>query len=361
MRAARLYGAGDLRVEDVPAPSAPGAGEVLIRVSHCGICGTDAHEWAHGGPMTPLHTPHPASGHVGPMITGHEFTGTVAAAGDDATAELVGRRVVCGAGVSCGECRDCRRGRTNLCEHYYTYGLSRDGGMAEYVVVPAAICVTVPESCPPERAALAQPLAIAMHALSRADLDHARDAVVVGAGGIGALVIAALADRPLRVVVADLSRERLDAALALGADEVVLVGRDGPERPVEADVAFETSGSEPGFGLALDSVRRGGQVVVLGLPNRPLAVNTRRAVVEEIDLISSSAHVCREDLPAAVDLLSRREIDSTIVADIVPLDDLVARGLAPLAEGRAGGKILVAVGQDPAAGVVAPLTTRSNA
>lgn len=348
MKAARLHGARDLRVVDVSEPGAPGPAEVLVQVSHCGICGTDAHEWEHGGPMAPLTAPHPASGHCGPMTIGHEFTGTIVEVGSDVTDLRRGQRIVCGAGVSCGQCRNCLRDRTNLCDHYFTFGLNRDGGMAERVVVPAGICVVVPDSCPPERAALAQPLSIAMHAISRADLASATAVLVVGAGGIGALVIAALAELPVRVVVADLSRERLDGAIALGADEVIHVGSDAVE-PATVDVAFETSGSEPGLALALDSVGKGGQVVVLGLPGALVPVNIRQAVIHEIDLITSSAHVCRADLPAAVELLAKRAIDTTLVADVIPLEDLVDRGLTRLSAGDAGGKIIVAVGRDVSA------------
>lgn len=361
MRAARLYGPRDLRVVEVAEPEPPGPGEVLIEITYSGICGTDAHEWEHGGPMTPLTSRHTASNHVGPTTIGHEFTGTVRAVGDRVQHLKVGQRVVCGAGVSCGTCRNCQRGRTNLCEQYYTHGLNLDGGMAEHVVVPAAICVPVPDSCPDARAALAQPLAIAMHAISRADLTGARTALVVGAGGIGALVIASLADRPVRVVAADLSPERLAAASALGADDVVLIAKDGPVSSIAVDVAFETSGAAQGLALAFGAVGRGGQVVILGLPNRPVDLDVRRAVIDEIDLIMSSAHVCAADLPAAVELLSRRNIDTTIIADVIELEDLAERGLSRLASGEAGGKILVAMQRAKAVARDEHTTTRSTA
>jgi (R,R)-butanediol dehydrogenase/meso-butanediol dehydrogenase/diacetyl reductase len=345
MRAAQLFGPRDMRIVDVDSPDDPAAGEVLIRVTHCGICGTDAHEWDHGGPMAPLNRRHPASGHVGPMTIGHEFTGVVEGAGPGVDALTVGQRVVAGAGQSCGECRNCLAGRTNLCDSYFTFGLNIHGGMAEHVVVPASMCVAVPDACPSLRAALAQPLSIAMHAVSRAGLEVGDDVLVVGAGGIGALVIAAAADRDgIRVHVVDLAEGRLRAARELGADETALIDRadDTPPFP-HLDVAFETSGTEAGLALALASVRRGGRVVVLGLPGRPIPVDTRRAVVDEIDLITSSAHVCAVDLPAAVELLARRPIDATVISDVISLDQLVEKGLDRLASGSAPGKVVVAI------------------
>src|SRR6476660_3945561 len=134
MRAAVLHAPHDLRVEDRPDPPCAPDG-VVIEVSYNGLWGTDATEYTKGPMMVPLTVPHPGSGHVGPTVLGHEFIGTVVAtsAGTD---EWAGLRVASGAGVSCGECTWCRRGRTNLCARYYTLGLSTHGGLAELVSVP---------------------------------------------------------------------------------------------------------------------------------------------------------------------------------------------------------------------------------
>src|SRR3954452_21070488 len=135
MRAAVLYAPHDVRLEDRPEPVRT-EGEVIIEVSYNGLCGTDATEFTKGPMMVPLSRRHPGSGHVGPTILGHEFIGTVVDAAP-ALASWGGRRVASGAGVSCGECPWCLRGRTNLCAHYYTLGLSTHGGLAELVAAPA--------------------------------------------------------------------------------------------------------------------------------------------------------------------------------------------------------------------------------
>lgn len=124
MRAAVFHGAGNVRIEAAADPGEPGPGQVLIAPSMAAICGTDASEYAHGPHMIPLHERHPGSGHVGPLIIGHEFVGRVEALGDGVDGLSVGDRIVSGAGVSCGECAWCEGGRTNLCATYYTLGLS---------------------------------------------------------------------------------------------------------------------------------------------------------------------------------------------------------------------------------------------
>ncbi len=127
MRAAVLRALGDLRIEERPVPR-PGAGEVLVRVAVCGVCGTDAVEWDRGLLSTP------------PVVLGHEFTGVVEQLGDGVSALSVGATVVCGAGISCGTCRPCLRGRTNLCHTYRTAGLQVDGGLAGTSSCPRARC-----------------------------------------------------------------------------------------------------------------------------------------------------------------------------------------------------------------------------
>ena len=131
MRAAVYHGRGDVRVQDVPVP-AISEDEILLEVTAVGICGTDAHEYAHGPTMFPIDAPHPVTGHSGPMIPGHEFAGRVAALGAGVDGLGVGDRVATGAGISCGECFPCRRGRSNLCRRYATLGLQRNGGLARF-------------------------------------------------------------------------------------------------------------------------------------------------------------------------------------------------------------------------------------
>jgi len=193
-------------------------------------------------------------------------------------------------------------------------------------------------------AVLAQPVAIAMHALDRAAPPAGSAVLVVGAGAVGALLVAAAADAGLAVHVVDLDAGRLDAARRLGATATGLIEPavgTSPFRGISA--VFETSGSAAGLGLALTAAAPGGRIVAVGLPARPFEFDSRTAVVSEVDVITSSAHVCQRDLPAAVGLLSRRRLDEVIVAQVIGLDRIVSDGLARMASGAVRGKTVVDV------------------
>ena len=211
MKAAVFNGPRDVRIEEVPEPAPPDRGDVLLEVVRAAICGTDAAEWDHG----------PILCRPG-VVLGHEFVGRVVAAGDDVTDFKVGDRVVSGAGISCGHCRWCRDGRTNLCSEYRTLGLQVDGGLAEFVVSPATICRLVPSKCDDDAAAMAQPLAVALHALSRVAQDPEERVAVIGVGGIGSFLVAGASSRVDggSVVAIDIDDDRLATASALGANQV---------------------------------------------------------------------------------------------------------------------------------------------
>jgi len=347
MRAAVYHGTRDVRVEAVPDVGPPGPGEVVLVVTRAGICGTDAAEYLHGPHAIPVHRPDPVTGYQGPVILGHEFVGRVVAVGPGVEGLEPGTRVVSGAGVWCGQCAWCRAGRPNLCARYYTLGLQAHGGLAEQVRVPARTCWPVAASCPDEAAALAQPLAVAVHAVARSGVAPGDTLAVVGVGGIGALVVAVARARGVAPVVAvDVERARLRTAEALGAtavaaaDEAVAVvgGLTGGEG---AAVVVESAGAPRALDLALRLVRRGGRLLQVGLPEGRPALDLRALVLREVDVVTTVAHVCPTDLPAAVRLLETTDLARHVVDRTIALADLVPAGLLALAERRARGKILV--------------------
>lgn len=339
MRAAVFHAPGDVRIESVPEPAAPGAGELLIRVSKAALCGTDSAEWDHG-PL--LARP--------PVILGHEFTGQVVTAGADVTGFTAGHRVVSGAGISCGRCAWCAAGRTNLCASYQTLGLHRDGGLAEYVLSPASICRAVPDELDDVGAAMAQPLAVALHAARRGRVGPGRSCVVIGAGGIGAFIVAAAAALGARPLVAvDVAADRLETAAALGATHLVNAEGGDPVRevlsaaPEGAHVVIEASGAPGSPAAALEMVCRGGDVVIVGLQHHPFGIDLFSVATREVDMHGTLAHVCGEDLSEAVSVLAGTPLARTVLGEVIPLDDLVDGGLRPLAERKAHGKIVVDV------------------
>ena len=339
MRAAVFHGSRDVRVEEISDPSSPSPGEVVLKVIRAAICGTDAAEWDHG----------PVLCRPG-VVLGHEFVGRVVDLGNGVTGLREGDRVVSGAGISCGRCPWCLRSRTNLCAEYRTLGLQVDGGLAEYVTSPAAICCPVPDGCDDDAAAMTQPLAVALHALSRVGLDREESVAVIGVGGIGSFIVAGASRRAAhgRVVAIDIDAERLATASALGADEAVdATGHDLAtllrelSDGVGFDVVIEASGAAHAPSAATVGVRRGGRVLLVGLHAAPREIDLTRMIVREVDIFTTVAHVYDSDIPAALALLAESDIASVAAGPRIPLEALVDDGLRPLAEQRAEGKILV--------------------
>jgi (R,R)-butanediol dehydrogenase/meso-butanediol dehydrogenase/diacetyl reductase len=338
-------------VVDAPEPPDPAADEITVQVTKGALCGTDVGEFVHGPKLIPLTRRSPASGHMGPVIIGHEVAGRVVARGPDVGSLSIGARVVPGAGSWCGECRWCREGRVNLCREYFVYGLHAHGGFAEYVNVPAAMCSEVPVACSDLAAPIAQPLAVAMHALRRATARPGESIVVVGAGGIGALIIAGAAAAGIDPVIAvDVDRRRLEIAERLGASAAVDARTDDVAAVVHSltggdggDIVIEAAGKPAGLDAALACVRRGGRVALVGLQAGPVEVDLHRLVLNEIELVSSNGLDCRADLPAALDLLASSDVASVVTGRVIELEDVVADGLVPMAEGRTGGKVVVGI------------------
>lgn len=346
MRAAVYHGARDIRIENVPVP-VPGDGEVLISVRRNGICGTDATEWATGPVMVPLTHPHPASGHQGPMIPGHEFVGEIVEVRGDLNLRA-GQIVAAGAGVWCGACDRCAQGRTNICRRYYTLGLNAHGGLAEYVAAPAHTLRTVPEGLSLDHAGMAQPLAVGLHAARRAGVRDGDRVVVIGAGAIGTFVLAGLnhlyeAD----VTVIDMPGRKLARALELGATRTLSARDDVVTAVLEAtagvgvDVVIEASGAPGQYANALAMVAVGGRVLAVGLPKEKPNVDMFALALREITIDSTVAHVCRDDLRPALDILATGPLGGLLLDDVIPLERLVDSGLERLTSGSVDGKVLV--------------------
>lgn len=347
MWAAVLHEPGDMRVEQVDVPTF-GPNDVKIAVSLNGLCGTDVTEYTKGPMMVPLHKPHPNCGHVGPTTLGHEFIGTVVEAGANAQ-HLMGKRVACGAGVSCGSCDLCAAGRTNLCRKYYTLGLSIHGGLAEFAVAPAHICIPIPDSLSDAEAVLAQPLAVGIHTVRRAHIQPGQSIALIGLGAIGSFICAALKGHDGEVIAMDVDDSRLELARELGATSTHKLSMDETPQSMRAafpqgiDVVFETAGvngaAERAYGLAVE----GGTVVLVGLNKTPQPLVLADIVLREINTVTTVAHVCADDIPDALELLSSRTLSELLVDRTVPLADIVDGAFGHLASGQATGKVIVDV------------------
>lgn len=349
MKALVLHAAGDARIEERPEPPAPGPGDVTLRVVRAGLCGTDATEFAAGPVMTPLQRRHPASGVQGPVVLGHEFIGVIDAVGSAVDRFAVGDRVAAGAGVWCGRCGWCRRGQTNLCASYWTYGLSADGGLTEAVTVPAAMLHPIARHVSDDNAALAQPLAVGFHAVDRSRIRPGDVVVVHGVGAIGSFVVAGAAAAGAGAIVAvDVDPGRLEVAARLGATHTVDAREVDPLEALRdltgsvlADVTVEASGLADGMSRVQRLTRRGGTVLLVGLPKQEVSFDAVHLILREVDVMTTVAHVCDVNLPAALDLLARQDLAALLVEKVVPLDRAVEDALVPMAQGAARGKLLI--------------------
>lgn len=338
MKAAVYHGPGDIRIEHVPTPDVVLDHELLIRVTKAAICGSDSAEFDHGPILA-----------VPPVILGHEFTGIVEAIGSSVRGISVGDRVVSGAGISCGECEWCSEGRTNLCEKYHTLGLHVNGGLASHVVSPANISRVVPEGLDETSAVLAQPFAVALHGLRRARVRKGAGVAIIGVGGIGGFLIAGSVARGAQPVIAiDIDDERLAGASRLGATHVINARSEDVVARVKAITGelgvhsvVEATGVPGAPQQALDMVRRGGDVLILGLHASASEVNLLQFTLREVDLHGTLAHVCADDIPEALDILARSDVADVVIDSVISLDDLLPRGIERLLQRSAKGKIIV--------------------
>jgi (R,R)-butanediol dehydrogenase/meso-butanediol dehydrogenase/diacetyl reductase len=314
MKALRWHAALDVRVDDVPTPDMARAGSVVVEVAYCGVCGTDLHEYL-AGPGMIRRVEHPLTGQAPPITLGHEFSGTVAHVADDVHGVKVGDRVAVDPCVRCGTCRWCLRGDYHVCARGGSLGLAADGGLARFVQVPAVQLVPVPDGVPLEHAALAEPLAVGLHAATRGDVRPGQSVLVLGAGPIGiASVIGAKMAGAAAILVSEPSAHRAEQAHLFGATEVLdpsrvdvrreaflLTGRVGP------DVVIEATGTPALVDFAIRTVRRGGHVVLAGISSSPVELDPRQLVLYERRVSGSLGY--NHDLPRVLDLMASGRFD----------------------------------------------------
>jgi (R,R)-butanediol dehydrogenase/meso-butanediol dehydrogenase/diacetyl reductase len=358
MKAIVYHGPGDVRIEDRPEPE-PGPGQIVIRVAAAGICGTDVAEYVQQPHFFPIDTRHPHSGHQGPTIPGHEFSGWVTRVGPEVAGFDEGDLIAVGAGVACGGCPPCQAGNTNLCHTYWTVGLHGDGGLAEMAVVPASCALDLSgSSLSPDLAALAQPMSIGIHATRRGRVIEGDQVMVLGVGGIGSFIVRAAASAGAVVTAVDLDPSRLEVAMRLGATSTLDASVGGIEDLAEdglPGVVFECTGRPESLTRGVSLVADHGRLVVVGHQAEPVAVDFRQIALDELELIGTQAHAFGVDLPVAVDLLAADpDAWSAVAPTVYPLDQVVEMGLIPMARGEAGQiKLLF----DPAASTPRPLDT----
>ncbi len=329
---------GVITVEERSVPR-PGAEQVLVRIHNCGICGSDIHQLRDGWGFKPG------------TIAGHEWTGTVAAVGSNVAQWSVGERVVGGSSPKCGTCRRCREGKPSQCENRHSAITDNgDGAFAEYILVGMASLRRLPDGLSARHAALAEPLAVALHGITRSGVAPGDRVMVMGAGPIGALTVAALKAKGIvDITVVEPHAGRKELAQSLGAAEVVdpseleTFPAWEPEKLSSraVHVVLECSGHKAAIEAGFHQLGRGGILVMVGAGIDHPNFDPNRMILNELTVTGSFVYDLN-GFEHALELLASPSFPNDLLIDPtdVPLNG-VAAALEELATGRIAGKVMV--------------------
>ena len=336
MSAAVYVGDGRIAVEQVPCPE-PGPAEVLVEIAECGICGSDLHmvleRYAKPG-----------------AILGHEWAGIVATA-PRGSGWSPGDRVVGNPAPGCGSCRPCRRGRPSVCLNRAAADfVGYRGAFCQYKTVAAESLIRIPDSLPTRIAALAEPMAITLHALRLSDVGPDDRVLITGAGPIGLLLVAVLRAQGISdITVSEPSALRRQQALIVGATRVVtpdMLERPPLARPVAEpySVGFECSGHASAVEAGFGQLDYAGTLVIVGTGFEPPRINQNRMIIFELEVIGAYNYD-DEGFRPALDLLDRGTLplDALIEPDSVPLNEVMV-SMERLGRGEIASKVMVEPG-----------------
>jgi L-iditol 2-dehydrogenase len=326
---------GRFTLEDVPVPLLE-PDHVLVKVKACAICGSDVHGMDGS-----------TGRRIPPVIMGHEASGVISRAGSAVKTFKEGDRVTFDSTIYCGECPYCKSGALNLCDNRRVLGVScadyrLDGAFAEYVAIPGRILYPLPDNITFEQAAMVEPLSIALHAIGRLPSLLNKTAAVFGAGMIGLLVIQLLRLAGCKKIIAvDLVPAKLELARSFGADSVILFDKSTVQAEVAklaghqgVDAAFEVVGVQDTLQAAVASVKKGGEVVLVGNLSPYANMALQSVVTRQISLYGSCAS--SGEYPACLDLIADGRIDvNPIISAVAPLSEGAA-WFGRLYKGEAG-------------------------
>lgn len=320
MKAISITEPNKAELVDIPAPAAPGAGEVLLRVKQVGYCGSDLTSFRGLNPMVSY-----------PRIPGHEIGATIEALGEDVDPDWkVGQNVLVSPYTSCGKCAACKQGRFNTCRTNQTMGVQRDGALTELVVVPQEKLFTSAKLSL-EEMALVEPLTVGFHAVSRGEVSDTDTVVVFGCGAIGLGVIAGASARKARVVAVDIDDEKLALAKRCGAtDTINSMSESLHERLQEMTdgegptVMIEAVGLPATFKACVEEVCFAGRVVYIGYAKAAVDYETKFFVMKELD-IRGSRNAMPADFEAVIAHLESGAFPTdAVITKTVSLEDAPA-------------------------------------
>ena len=310
MRGIRFEANGQAQVVPLSEPT-PGPEDVVVRVTSTGVCGSD---------LSAL-----AGTHIfrkPPLISGHEAGGVVHSVGEDVEGVRPGDRVVIDPQRVCGRCATCRSGRYHLCPSKQMLGISEwDGSFADLVAVPAYTLIPAPDGVRDEHLALAEPIAVAAHAVGRADLTHAARALVLGGGTIGSLIVRVLSDRGVPVVDVVEPREFLAPTLrTMGATSVFTPEEFAKRGGDLYDTIFIAAGVPSLVDTAFDNVATGGTIVQVAVFKSGHEIPIGELQVKEVSFLGTAMYV-RDDFVTALGVLERHpDLADLLVSRTVSLE-----------------------------------------
>jgi L-iditol 2-dehydrogenase len=321
MKSLLLSSYNNLEIAEMPVP-AVGAGEVLVRVEACGICGSDVHGYDGG-----------SGRRIPPIVMGHEAAGTVASVGSGVTGFAVGDRVTFDSTIYCGECAFCKRGEVNLCDNRQVIGVScgdyrRHGAFAEYVAVPQRIVYHLPDGIAFSEAAMLEAASVALHAVRVSEAKGGETALVIGAGMIGLLTLqAARAAGCARVLIADVDETRLNLARDVGADATLLGSGAALTAEVKnrtegrgVDITYEAVGRDETISTAIDCTRKGGNITLIGNIRPKVTLPLQKVVSRQLRLQGSCASA--GEYPQAIELIVSGKIKvCPLITAVAPLEE----------------------------------------
>jgi (R,R)-butanediol dehydrogenase / meso-butanediol dehydrogenase / diacetyl reductase len=335
MKAALFQGPNKIEVKEIEKPNIQ-QGEALIKIHYAGICGTDIHIFKGKHPRAQA-----------PLVMGHEFSGVIEEINTEQTNLKIGDRVVVNPLLPCGRCSVCREGKIHLCPNLHLIGIDRHGAFADYTRANIERIIKIPDSLSMEIAALAEPVAVAVHAVRKAQVSVGDKIVVMGGGPIGQLVAqVAKLDGASPVILSEIAPERIDFAQKMGLitanskDETIkkvteLIRKEG------ADIVFEAVGVQSTYDYITDIVKPDGKIIAVGAASGPLAVNFWKIFFNELNIIG--IHVYDQiAFEIAIQLLNNyTEMFQHFISKVIGYNEL-QNEFADLAEGNASVmKILV--------------------
>lgn len=314
MKALQIESEGVSVLRDIPQP-VPTAGEVLVRVRHVGLCGSDLNTFKGLNPLAQL-----------PRVPGHEIGGEVAAVGAGVPAEYApGKRVIVMPYTSCGACSSCRKGRVNACRFNRTLGVQQEGGLAEYVSLPYEKLI-LNDTLAPRHLALVEPFSVGFHAAARGRVRPGDKVVVIGCGMIGMGAVAGAAHFGGTVIALDVSAEKTALALEFGAAHAVDAGAADAQEQIlaltngdGADVVIEAVGLPQTFTQAIDLACFAGRVVYVGYAKQPVSYQTQFFNLKELDILGSR-NATTADFEAVIQFLERQPNADKLISKVFPMD-----------------------------------------